>query len=136
MNQVEFLGLAHTFATTIKTFCGQPTQKRYGYSNGDKPIYTVVREVLCNNYRLILQSDWSLLHLGNKPKKFDFVHQTVSCREALAGGARDYFSIFCRLLQLRQAQQNSCLLVCPLIKAFFLIKRNQMLLVSIFLVVL
>jgi len=27
--------------------------------------------------------------LGNKPKKFDFVHQTVSCREARAGWARD-----------------------------------------------
>ena len=30
--------------------------------------------------------------MGNKPKKFDYVHQTVSCREACAGGARDYTS--------------------------------------------
>ena len=29
------------------------------------------------------QSHWSLLHLGNKPKKFDFIHQTV--RHARAG---------------------------------------------------
>ena len=28
--------------------------------------------------------------MGNKPKEFDFVHQTVSRREARAGGARDY----------------------------------------------
>ena len=36
---------------TIKTFCGQPTQKRYRYSNGDEQIFTVVKEVLRNNYR-------------------------------------------------------------------------------------
>ena len=29
-------------------------------------------------------------HLFNKPKKFDFVHQTVSRREVRVGGARDY----------------------------------------------
>ena len=28
--------------------------------------------------------------LGNKPKKFDFVHQTVSRREVCTGWARDY----------------------------------------------
>ena len=35
------------------------------------------------------QSHWSFTVLGNKPKKFDFVHQTVSRREARAGWARD-----------------------------------------------
>ena len=39
VSQVKFLGLAHAFATmnlaTVKTFCGQPAQKRYGHSNGD-----------------------------------------------------------------------------------------------------
>ena len=29
--------------------------------------------------------------MGNKPKKFNFVHQTVSRREACAGCSRDYF---------------------------------------------
>ena len=42
VKQVEFLGLAHTFATcnltTIKTFFGQPAQKGYGCSNGDEQI--------------------------------------------------------------------------------------------------
>ena len=28
--------------------------------------------------------------LDNKPKKLDFIHQTVSRREARAGGAQDY----------------------------------------------
>ena len=35
---------------TFKTFCEQPAQKTYGYSNGDEPILTVIREVLRNNY--------------------------------------------------------------------------------------
>ena len=39
---------------------------------------------------MISQSHWSFTVLGNKPKKFDFVHQTVSRREACAGWARDY----------------------------------------------
>ena len=47
--------------------------------------FTIAMEVL----RLISQSHWSLLHLANKPKKFDFVHQTVSRREAHVGWARD-----------------------------------------------
>ena len=38
---------------------------------------------------LISQSHWSLLLLGNKPKKFNFVHQTVSHWEACAGWAQD-----------------------------------------------
>ena len=28
--------------------------------------------------------------LGNKPKKFDFVHQTISHREARGGWAQNY----------------------------------------------
>ena len=39
---VEFLGLAHALRqcnlATIKTFCSQPAQKRYGCSNGDEQI--------------------------------------------------------------------------------------------------
>ena len=35
---------------------------------------------------MISQSHWSSTVLGNKPKKFDFVHQTVSRREACMGG--------------------------------------------------
>ena len=50
--------------------------------------FTIVREVLRNNYRphnLI----GHLPLLDNKPKKFDFVHQTVSRREARVGWTRD-----------------------------------------------
>ena len=35
-------------------------------------------------HTLIMQCDFKM---GNKPKKFDFVHQTVSRREVHAGGA-------------------------------------------------
>ena len=34
---------------------------------------------------MISQSHWSSTVLGNKPKEFDFVHQTVSRREACCG---------------------------------------------------
>ena len=36
VNQVEFLGLAHTNLATFKTFCGQPAQR---YWNGDDKFY-------------------------------------------------------------------------------------------------
>ena len=43
VNQVEFLGLAHTFAqcnlATFKIFYVKPAQKRYGYSSRDKYFY-------------------------------------------------------------------------------------------------
>ena len=46
MNQLEFLGLAHTFATVspsnvqnIYIFFAKPAQKRYGFSSGDKKSY-------------------------------------------------------------------------------------------------
>ena len=35
-NQVKFLGIVHAFVTI--TFCGQPAQERYRYSNGDQQI--------------------------------------------------------------------------------------------------
>ena len=41
-------------------------------------------------HKLISQSHWSLPLFGNKPKKFDFVHQTVSCWEVCVGWAQDY----------------------------------------------
>ena len=34
----------------------------------------------------ISQFHWSLPHFGNKPKKFDFVHKTVSPREGVWSG--------------------------------------------------
>ena len=37
--------------------------------------FTVVRKLR------ILQSHWSLPLLENRPKKFDFVHQVISCQE-------------------------------------------------------
>ena len=42
----------------------------------------------CKGIQLpILQSHWSLPLLGNKPKKFNFMHQTVSCWEACVGSS-------------------------------------------------
>ena len=41
----------------------------------------------------ILQSHWSLLLVGNKPKKFNFVHQTVSHQDTCAGWTQDYTRI-------------------------------------------
>jgi len=35
---------------------------------------------------MILQSHWFLPLLGNKSKKFDFVHQTISCRRHVQAG--------------------------------------------------
>ena len=32
--------------------------------------------------------------LGNKPKKFNFVHWTVSLQEAHAGGAQDHIRLY------------------------------------------
>ena len=68
--------LAHTFATrnlaTIKTFCGQPAQKRYGCLNEGHETTVVLR----NNYRFrnLIGHKRNLPVLGNEPKKFDFVH--------------------------------------------------------------
>ena len=54
VNQVEFLGLVHTFETmspnNVQKYA-KPTQKRYGYSSRDRKIFTIVREVQCNSYR-------------------------------------------------------------------------------------
>ena len=61
----------------IKTFCSQPAQKRYGYSNGDEQIFTFVREVLHQSRNLVGPYHFC----GIKPKEFDFVHQTVSHQE-------------------------------------------------------
>ena len=55
MNQVEFLGLAHTFATCnlvmINAFWGKPAHKKVRMLEWRLTNFTVVREVLCNNYR-------------------------------------------------------------------------------------
>ena len=54
VNQVEFLGLVHTFATVspsnVQTFYTKPARKRYDYLSRDKKFY-VVMEVLRNNYQ-------------------------------------------------------------------------------------
>ena len=48
VNQVKFLGLAYTLATTIfDKYCVKPGQKRYECPSGAKN-FTAVREVLCN----------------------------------------------------------------------------------------
>ena len=44
----------------------------------------VVREVLRNNLTTS-QPHWSLPHFGNRPKKFDLVHQTVSYQKVYMG---------------------------------------------------
>ena len=54
VNKVEFLGLVHAFVDSV-TFNVQNIlwtirSKRYGCSNGDEQNFTVVREVLRNNY--------------------------------------------------------------------------------------
>ena len=68
--------LRHCNLATFKTFCRQPAQRKDGYSNGDDKFYCCKK---CS------QSHWSLPHFGNKPKKFDFAHQTISCREGCVG---------------------------------------------------
>ena len=51
--------------------------------------FTVVREMLRNNYR-----SCNLIVLGNKPKNFDFIHQTVSRKEAHTGASSCVNSVF------------------------------------------
>ena len=63
-----------------KTFYAKPTQKRYKCSTRDKN-FADVRKMLHNNYR----SHWSLPLFGSNPKKFNFLHQTVSHQEAHMG---------------------------------------------------
>jgi len=45
------------------------------------------------NATLILQCHWSVQLLGNKPKKFDFVHQTISHQKAHVGVGTRLFAI-------------------------------------------
>ena len=86
MNQVEFLGIAHTFVTVqpsnVQNILHQACSKKYGYSSSDK-IFTAVKEVLLNNYR----SRNLIGPYRNKLKKFDFIHQTISCQELRVGWA-------------------------------------------------
>ena len=89
VNQVEFLGLARTFATVspsnVQNILRPTCSKKVRILEWKWTNFTVVSEVLCNNYP-ISQSHWSLPLLGNKPKEFDFVHQTVARREARWAG--------------------------------------------------
>ena len=83
VNQVELLGLVHTFATVspsnIQNILRQPRSKNVQIAIATRveiSKLTVVRKVLRNNYRsrnLI----GPYYFLGFKPKKFDSVHQTI-----------------------------------------------------------
>ena len=89
VNQVEFLGLAsmHTVLqqynlATFKTFCGQSSQKRYGYSNGD------VREVLRNNYRSCnLIGSYHYWEIS--PRNSTSFTRQFFCQKVCTGWARD-----------------------------------------------
>ena len=48
-------------------------------------------------YFLTSQSHWSSPLLGNKPKKFNFIHQTVSRWEACTSGAQDQLKPYCAI---------------------------------------
>ena len=66
---------------TFKTFYAKPAQKRYRYLRRDLKSYCCKRS---GTWQLpISQSHWFLPLLGNKPKKFNFVHKTR--RHTLAG---------------------------------------------------
>ena len=94
MNQVEFLGLAHAFATnnlaTFKPFAFNPLKKRCRYSNRDEQTLLLWGKccVIFTNLAISLV----LTTLGNKPKELDFVHQTISHRETRMRWARDYIA--------------------------------------------
>ena len=45
-----------------------------------------------------------LPHLGNKSKKFDFVHETISCWEVHVSWARDQHRPMCNVEILDRAQ--------------------------------
>ena len=89
MNQVKFLWLACTFATSVTTVCTTPPQRvfRSWVENQNVPAISEVLHWSCN---LIGSYNYTLPHFGNMPKNFDFVHQTVSHREAHMIWAWDY----------------------------------------------
>ena len=68
---------------------------------------TVVREVL---YVIIRYLAISMVFttFGNKPKKFDFVHQTVSRREVCTGWSRDYFCCTTDSLKIPPKPELDC----------------------------
>ena len=55
--------------------------------------FTVVRKCYIIITDLAISLVLTVTLLGNKPKKFDFVHQTVSHWEAHTGWAQDYTRI-------------------------------------------
>ena len=67
-----------------KYFVDNLLKKKDRYLNGDDKFYCCKGNLISD-----LAIHWSLLLLGNKPKKFDFVHQTVSRWEARAGWSQD-----------------------------------------------
>ena len=72
-----------TYVAIFKTFCTKPAQKG--------------TRVVCKGSFTDLTISLVLTALfGNKPKKFVFIHQTVSSWEAHMGWAQDYTSsVFC-----------------------------------------
>ena len=74
-NQVEFIG--HTFATASPSNVQNILRQTHsGYPSRDKIFYCCKRHVIITD---ISQFHWSFPLLGNKPRKFDFVCQTISC---------------------------------------------------------
>ena len=78
LNQVEFLGLVHTFTTAspsnTQTFYAKPAPQGYRYSSRDRKKLLLQGKCYINNYQscyLIGPYD-----LGNEPRKFDSIYQT------------------------------------------------------------
>ena len=103
MNQVEFLGLVHTFATVspsnMHNVLHQNCSKRHRYLSRDSKILS---DVVSKCYVIINDLAISLPLFGNKPKKFDFFHQTVSSQ---AGGTHGWGT------KLRKASQKNVIFV-------------------------
>ena len=78
VNRVKFLGLVHTFATMSPS---NPLKK----GTHIQVDFTVVKDVLHNIIDLAISL--VIITIGNKPKKFNCVHQTVSHWEAHTGWA-------------------------------------------------
>ena len=85
VNQVKFLGLVHTFATVspsnVQNFFPPNLLKNRTDTQVEITKSTVVREMLITDPAISLV-------LGNKPKKFYFVHQTISRHEVRTGWAK------------------------------------------------
>ena len=82
VNQVELLRQCHL--AMFKTLYAKPTQKRYGYSCRDKICYKGSATYYWFHNLIGAYHSW-----GISPRNLTSIHQTVSCREARKGWARD-----------------------------------------------